>query len=166
MKRGITFIELLLFIAVIFILSSIGSVFVGCSDNGVSSEDTLNKRCNYTIRYYHPNVDEVIHKVNSIDENSLAILLNSNSNDDWHFQDLYNRVITNDTTIYENVLWTDYELNKHLKSNFQSSDSDKIQEILDETDIISYLLNELEKRKGELLNTLCYDAKYVTDKDY
>ena len=166
MKRGITFIELLLFIAVIFILSSIGSVFVGCSDNGVSSEDTLNKRCNYTIRYYHPNVDEVIHKVNSIDENSLAILLNSNSNDDWHFQDLYNRVITNDTTIYENVLWTDYELNEHLKSNFQSSDSDKIQEILDETDIISYLLNELEKRKGELLNTLCYDAKYVTDKDY
>lgn len=166
MKRGITFIELLLFIAVIFILSSIGSVFIGCSDNGVSSEDTSTKLCNYTIRYYHPNVDEVIHKVNLIDENFLAILLNSNSNDGWHFQDLYNRVITNDTTIYENVLWTDYELNEHLKSNFQPSDSDKVHEILDETNIISYLLNELEKREGELLNTSCHDAKYVTDEDY
>jgi hypothetical protein len=39
-------------------------------------------------------------------------------------------------------------------------------EILDETNIISYLLNELEKRRGELLNTSCHDAKYITDEDY
>lgn len=56
MKHGITFIELLLFIAVIFILSSIGSVFVGCSEFSTLCYDKwlgYNDVCNTNGPYYN-----------------------------------------------------------------------------------------------------------------
>ena len=170
MKRGITLIELLLFIAIIFILSSIGSVFVGCSDNGVSSEDTSTKRCNYTIRYYHPNVDEV----NKIyDEASEYYKADEQPFTSWTYVDLYKRTISDDTTVYENVLWTEEELNEHLGNNLKPSDEDYIHSIDGyceteecQSNIVSptaKMMVELEKRKGELLNVNCYDVNYVTE---
>lgn len=172
MKHGITFIELLLFIAVIFILSSIGSVFVGCSDNGVSNNESVEVQCDYTIRYYHPNVEEVNTAIATVPE-----YYKNNATSPWSFKDLYLRVISDDTVVYKNKLWTEEELNNRLNtSNLVPSEDDKVFELIaeeeiifyrvDETNAVTYLVNELEKRKGELLNTSCHDAKYVTDEDY
>ena len=147
---------------IILMLITICAMFIGCSDTGVSADDYTNKRCDYTIRYYHPNIDEVISIWATVPE---EIIDNCSAMTGYCYKDLYNRTISNDTVVYTNELWTEEELNEHLGNNFASTDADK-QRIAEEENIdrrLFYtLLTELNKRKGELLNVNCYEAKYVT----
>lgn len=158
MKKGITLIEMPFYLVAVFILATIGAMFIGCSDTGVSADDYTNKRCDYTVHYYHPNADEIIRKSGSFNE-----LYTNDDYSTWSLKDLYTRVITNDTIVYKDTLLTDVELKELLNdSDLVPTDDDEMYGILDETNVVNYLLKELVKRKGELLNVNCYEAKYVT----
>ena len=167
-KKGITLREMPFYLLMVFIIATTVAMLIGCSDNGVSSEDLSAKRCDYTIRYYHPNVDEVIQLYASVPEFYKSDIQPS---EPWSFADLYNRTIVDDTTVYENELWTEEELNEHLGNNLKPTDMDYLySEIYScETEecqsgsknYIAEMLNELEKRKGELLSVNCHDVNYV-----
>lgn len=162
MKKGITLIEMPFYLVAVFILATIGAMFIGCSDTGVSADDYTNKRCDYTIRYYHPNVDEVISVWATVPE---EIVDKCSSMTGYCYKDLYNRTISNDTVVYKNELWTEEELNEHLGNNLPETDADKQNVIVEDNIDLSLrntLLIELNKRQGELLNVNCYEAKYVT----
>ena len=145
------------------ILATICAMFIGCSDTGVSAEDYTNKRCDYTIRYYHPNIDEVISVWATVPE---EIINMCSAMTGYCYKDLYNRTIRNDTVIYKNELWTEEELNEHLGNNLTETDADRQQGVVEDSNIdrrlLYTLLIELNKRQGELLNVNCYEAKYVT----
>jgi hypothetical protein len=167
-KKGITLREMPFYLLMIFIIATTVAMLFGCSDNGVSSEDLSTKRCDYTIRYYHPNVDEVISLYASVPEFYKSDIQPS---EPWSYVDLYNRTIVDDTTVYENVLWTEEELNEHLENNLKPTDMDYIHSIdpsceteecqSGSRNYTAEMINELEKRKGELLSVNCHDVNYV-----
>lgn len=164
-KKGITLREMPFYLLLVFIMATIGAIIIGCSDNGVSSEDLSTKRCDYTIRYYHPNVDEVNKIYAETPEYYKA------DNQPFTYVDLYKRTISDDTTVYENELWTEEELNEHLGNNLKPTDEDYIHGVdgyCETEECQSNIVNptakmmvELEKRKGELLNVKCHDVNYV-----
>ena len=64
---------------------------------------------------------------------------------------------------FKDTLLTDVELKELLNdSDLVPTDDDEMYGILDETNVVNYLLRELVKRKGELLDVNCYEVKYVT----
>ena len=167
-KKGITLREMPFYLLMVFIIATTVAMLFGCSDNGVSSEDLSTKRCDYTIRYYHPNVDEVIQLYASAPESYKSYI---HPSEQWSFTDLYNRTISDDTTVYENELWTEEELNEHLGNNLKPTGMDDLFSgvSLCETEecksgsknYTAEMINELKKRKGELLSVDCHDVNYV-----
>ena len=144
------------------LLLILGMMFIGCADNGMSAsnENTI-KKCDYTIHYYHPNVNEVIEKSGSFPDVMKDMY---NYNDGWSLKDLYTRVIINDTTVYKDTLLTDVDLKELLNdSDLKASEADYVNSVLDETNTVKYLMNELEKRKGELLDVSCHEYNLITD---
>ena len=141
------------------LLLILGMMFIGCADNGMSAsnENTI-KKCDYTIHYYHPNADEIIVKSGSFNEEM-------NMYDGaWSLLDLYTRVIINDTIVYKDTLLTDVDLKELLNdSDLKASYADAMMSIVDETNTVKYLMNELEKRKGELLDVSCHEYNLITD---
>ena len=135
-------------------------IFIGCADNCVSSANNAEKRCDYTIHYFHPNIDEIISLYASASDSSK---MSCHEGMSWCFNDLYSRVISDDTVVYKNELWTEEELNEHLSNNLPATADDQLQTYFNSSDYITAMLNELEKRQGELLNVSCYDVKYVTE---
>ena len=141
------------------LLLILGMMFIGCADNGMSAsnENTI-KKCDYTIHYYHPNADEIIKKSGSFNE------FYYDNYSAWSLRDLYTRVIINDTIVYKDTLFTDVDLKELLNdSDLKATDSDAMYGMLDETNTVKYLMNELEKRKGELLDVSCHEYNLITD---
>ena len=142
------------------LLLILGMMFIGCADNSMSAsnENTI-KKCDYTIHYYHPNANEVIEKSGSFNE----LLMYDNSTG-WSLKDLYTRVIINDTIVYKDTLLTDVDLKELLNdSELKATADDEVYSILDETNTVKYLLNELVKRKGELLDVSCHEYNLIMD---
>lgn len=142
------------------LLLILGIMFIGCADNGMSAsnENTI-KKCDYTIHYYHPNADEIIRKSGSFNE-----FFTNDNYSTWSLNDLYKRVIINDTIVYKDTLLTDVDLKELLNdSELKATAEDEVYEMLDETNTVKYLLNELEKRKGELLDVSCHEYNLITD---
>ena len=142
------------------LLLILGMMFIGCADNGMSAsnENTI-KKCDYTLHYYHPNANEVVGKSGSFPEELINVV-----KDGWSLKDLYTRVIVNDTIVYKDTLLTDVDLNELLNgSELKATDMDEVNGMLDETNTVSYLVNELEKRKGELLDVSCHEYNLITD---
>lgn len=142
------------------LLLILGMMFIGCADNGMSAsnENTI-KKCDYTIHYYHPNVNEVIGKSGSFPDEMKDMY-----KDGWSLKDLYTRVIINDTTVYKDTLLTDVDLKELLNdANPKKTMADEMAMYLDETNTVKYLVNELEKRKGELLDVSCHEYNLITD---
>ena len=143
---------------IILMLITICAMFIGCSDTGVSADDYTDMRCDYTIHYYHPNIDEVI----SLYATASDYYEMSCFDGAWCLKDMYSRTISNDTVVYKNELWTEEELNEHLGNNLPATANDSLTAHFSGDNIVPAMLNELNKRKGELLNVNCYEAKYVT----
>lgn len=142
------------------LLLILGMMFIGCADNGMSAsnENTI-KKCDYTIHYYHPNAGEIIEKSGSFNE-----FYTNDNYSTWSLKDLYKRVIINDTIVYKDTLLTDVDLKELLNdSELKATAEDEVYSILDETNTVKYLMNELQKRKGELLDVSCHEYNLITD---
>ena len=128
-------------------------MFTACSDNGVSNieDDYTFKKCDYTIRHYHPNPEYVDSIYNRFMET------NPQSFDNYNFAGLRSRITIDDTTVYRNEMWSNDELEQYLNQDFVTTEDDEMMNVLLGNADYNQLLAELDQRKGELLDVSCHD---------